>query len=183
MNFVGSHDNTGILHQVRSLGSQESLVFGVHNPPSLAAHSVRVVREQGKPALVVPFANTNPVFEPFGQTELAGTSIVPDAAAHRDSRPSNILNVHQVVSGSLTARFALLPDELHDDYLDLGTPMAELGNEFAVQTVQARAGSILCFLGGVVTHEFTSAPDCQRLSIIRNFTVDEATLRPHGVEM
>ena len=123
----------------------------------------------GKTSLVVPFANMPDLgFESFGTPEIAGTSIVPDFRAHRDTRPESILNVHYVAKGPLVASFALLPDELHDENLDLLPDFDNLAGSYGMETVRAETGTTLCFLGGAATHGFVSI-NGDRQSVIQSF--------------
>jgi hypothetical protein len=72
--------------------------------------------------------------------------------------------------------FGLLPDELHNEDLDLLPSFDELKTTYDVETVRAETGMTLCFLGGVATHGFESVND-DRLSVIQSFEVTDLVPR------
>jgi hypothetical protein len=169
MKTVVSHDQPAIASEIEQLRLLESTVFAIAPSESDPEHNVRAVISEGKTRLIVPFADSDgDTFMRFGATELAGPGVAPDSPAHRDSRPANILNVHHIIRGSLTGRFALLPDELHGDNMDLLKTFEKLPPDYDIEMVEAVAGLTLCFLGGVSTHIFEST-STNRLSAIQSF--------------
>lgn len=175
MNTVAAHDPQAILSQIKRLRSFEFPVFGIVPSVSFPEHNIRaVIQTNGKTSLVVPFADmSRSSFTRFGTTEIAGTSVVPDFRAHRDTRPSNILNVHHVAKGPVTGKFSLLPDELHDENLDLIPDFSELVSmDYGTEIVISVTGITLCFLGGIATHGFDSL-NSDRLSVIQSYAMGD----------
>ena len=172
MNLVASVDQEAILKNIELLVASRFPVFGILPSRSPYQQNIRVTNNsQDKLGLAVPFADyPGSGFEKFGAAEIAGTRVVSDSSAHRDSRPKNVLNVHHMASGNVIGKFALLPDELHDESLDLLPTFDELINDYEIEAIQAETGLTLCFLGGVATHGFEST-DSNRLSVIQSFSI------------
>lgn len=128
-------------------------------------------RSAGKADVAFPWLPSGYNFTPFGVAELVGAAIAPDSLAHRDHRPRDIMNIHAAVAETAIARFAALPDELHDDNLETGAPLASLTEQgYEVAATELLPDDVLIFMGGRTTHEFTSANPA-RLSIVKSFQV------------
>ena len=89
MNIVQSRDTQAIVSQIKHLRALDFPVFGIAPSDTHPEYNIRaVIPKAGKTSLVVPFAdNTGSGFARFSTPEIAGTQVVPDFRAHRDTRP------------------------------------------------------------------------------------------------
>jgi len=170
MNRLSVGDQALIKAGIESLKARDTLALVVRNNGT-TLDSLEEVLKDGKRRFVVPWLSAHLTdVEQFGTFELAGNAVVPDSKAHRDFRGANILNVHFTGAGLAVAQFAVLPDSAHNDLLEISGPLTSFSRDYEVVETELHPGDTVCFLGGVATHQFTSAtPD--RRSLIASFTI------------
>lgn len=150
----------------------DRLAFRIRNAALTPASRSRIIRgRDGQSRLLAPWlSEARASLTRFGVSELAGTQIVPDSPAHRDFRPANVVNVHYTAEGSVQAYFALVADSEHDELLELPRPLLDYANDVGGVEACLSAGDTICFMGGVVTHQFVSL-SATRLSVTKAFVV------------
>jgi hypothetical protein len=157
------------LAQIEKLYSGEQLVAKIPNHALDASSCPKAVKfgSTRRISMTVPFLeHTQSGFNPFGLVEYTGPTIAPDFAAHKDSRPKDVLNVHHTVRGGGIAVFAAVDDGLLDGYSEVD--LSQLSADIPLLRIEFSAGDSLLFLGGMVVHQFISS-DLRRLSIVRAF--------------
>lgn len=171
---VDTSDQHGIVDAHRRLFDGDILAFGVVNAPTNPRLNSRTKTDRhGHMHLGLPWLDRVPFsFRPFGSTEVldSGTGQDQVKPAHRDMRPADVINIHFTCMGSGVARFAELPEYLFDSELELDSSLSEYVDRYDVEESRLSPGLALCFLGGVVAHEFVSLTE-ERVSAVQSFTV------------
>lgn len=123
----------------------------------------------GKQTISFPWVNSMESLVPDRETELGGSQYLPDMPAHIDPHSSDRLKVHLTLSGLAVAYFALdFPEPALDEYNEL--PIDDY-DSYGIETdvITLEPGDVVCFYGSTTLHEFTSAGQHHRESLVNSY--------------
>ena len=171
-------DRNGLQQDFRALINGEALAVKVINIPGAGAVNSAVEEgDNGNPhGLRVDFPwlkATGLGLKRYGRQQLGGSLVAPDVPGHLDFRETSLITINYTVKGRREVSFGVLSDELHNNERDVPLPLGSYRDTCAIEQATLAPGDAICFMGGLVTHEFVSVEPS--LAVVQAFAVVDET--------